>query len=70
VNNRTVDYDLFAEACDEIQSSKENLKIYENELKYLEEFIAYMNLEKEYSYFKKHACEVYDENVPFPRLTL
>lgn len=40
------------------------------ELRYRSEFISYKNLEDEFHYFKEHSKEVYDEDLPFSRLTL
>ncbi len=40
------------------------------ELRYRSEFISFKNLEDEFHYFKEHAYEVYDEDLPFSRLTL
>lgn len=43
---------------------------YLNELRYLEAFIEWKNLNEEFLYFKNNAYEKYDENLPFSRLTL
>lgn len=43
---------------------------YLNELRYLEAFIEWRNLNEEFLYFKNNAYEKYDENLPFSRLTL
>ena len=43
---------------------------YLNELRYLEAFIEWRNLNEEFLYFKNKAYEKYDENLPFSRLTL
>lgn len=40
------------------------------EIKYLSAFISYKNLEEEYHYFCENAHEEYDEDLPFPTLTL
>ena len=41
-----------------------------NELRYLEAFIDWKNLNEEFLYFKNNAYEKYDEDLPFSRLTL
>ena len=43
---------------------------YLNELRYLEAFIEWRNLNEECLYFKNNAYEKYDEDLPFSRLTL
>ena len=43
---------------------------YLNDLRYLEAFIDWKNLNEEFLYFKKNAYEKYDEDLPFSRLTL
>ena len=43
---------------------------YLNDLRYLESFIDWKNLNEEFLYFKKNAYEKYDEDLPFSRLTL
>lgn len=43
---------------------------YINELRYLESFIEWKNLNEEFLYFKNNAYETYDEDLPFSRLTL
>ena len=43
---------------------------YLNELRYLETFIEWKNLNEEFLYFKNNAYEMYDEDLPFSRLTL
>ena len=45
-------------------------KRYLNDLRYLESFIDWKNLNEEFLYFKKNAYEKYDEDLPFSRLTL
>lgn len=40
------------------------------EIKYLSAFISYKKLEEEYHYFRENAQEVYEEDLPFPTLTL
>ncbi len=40
------------------------------EIKYLRAFVSYKKLEEEYHYFRENAHEEYEENLPFPTLTL
>lgn len=40
------------------------------EIKYLSAFISYKKLEEEYHYFRENAHEEYEEDLPFPTLTL
>ena len=43
---------------------------YLNELRYLEDFIEWINHNEEFLYFKNNSYEKYDEDLPFSRLTL
>ena len=43
---------------------------YLKDLRYLEAFIDWKNLNEEFRYFKNNAYEKYDEDLPFSRLTL
>lgn len=45
-------------------------KRYLNELRFLESFIDWKNLNDEFLYFKNNAYEKHDEDLPFSRLTL
>ena len=45
-------------------------KIDREEIKYLFGFISYKKLEEEYSYFRENAHEEFEEDLPFPTLTL
>ena len=49
-----------------IDDNKRNV----SELRYLEHFIHYKNLDDEFRYFKEHANEEHDEDLPFLYLTL
>ncbi len=40
------------------------------EIRYLSEFITYKRLNEEYRYFRENAHEEYEEDLPFPHLTL
>ena len=42
----------------------------EKDLKYLDDFIHYKQLDEEFSYFREHAHEDEDSGLPFPRLVL
>lgn len=45
-------------------------KYIQEELRYFRDFIAYKNQEDEYAYFKAHAHEEKDMELPFPSLVL
>ncbi len=40
------------------------------EIKYLRSFVSFKKLEEEYYYFRENAHEEYEEDLPFPTLTL
>ena len=60
----------YREYSDTILDLLSDTKHYESELYYMESFIEWKNLVDEYIYFKKNASEKYDEDLPFPKLTL
>ena len=60
-------YDILNEHMRDITDDNER---YLNDLRYLEAFIDWKNLNEEFLYFKKNAYEKYDEDLPFSRLTL
>ncbi|MCI7532067.1 MAG: hypothetical protein MSA59_04330, partial [Lachnobacterium sp.] len=60
-------YDILNEHMLDITDDNER---YLNDLRYLEAFIDWKNLNEEFLYFKKNAYEKYDEDLPFSRLTL
>ena len=60
-------YDILNEHTLDITDDNER---YLNDLRYLEAFIDWKNLNEEFLYFKKNAYEKYDEDLPFSRLTL
>lgn len=60
-------YDILNEHMLDIMDDNER---YLNDLRYLEAFIDWKNLNDEFLYFKKNAYEKYDEDLPFSRLTL
>ena len=55
--------DVISNLMDDINNATE-------EIRYLQEYISYKNLGEEFVYFRKNAHEEYDEDLPFPRLTL
>ena len=60
-------YEILKEHMLDITDDNER---YLNELRYLEAFIEWRNLNEEFLYFKNNAYEKYNENLPFSRLTL
>ncbi|MGF0032215.1 hypothetical protein ACQRBN_04525 [Bariatricus sp. SGI.154] len=48
----------------------EDYKHAEEDLKYLNDFIHYKKLDEEFCYFREHAHEEYEPDLPFPHLTL
>ena len=42
----------------------------EEDLRYLTDFIHYKNLDEEFRYFREHAHENYEQDMPFSYLTL
>lgn len=60
-------YDILNEHMLDITDDNER---YLNDLRYLESFIDWKNLNEEFLYFKNNAYEKYDEDLPFSRLTL
>ena len=49
---------------------EEDLKLADQELYYLHEFISFYKLDDDYRHFVENAHEEHDEASPFPRLTL
>ena len=62
--------ELYEEVNDYLTNLLDDYRRQEEELRYLREYISYKNLEEEFYYFQKNAHEVYDEDLPFPYLTL
>ena len=60
-------YDILNEHMLDITDDNER---YLNDLRYLEAFIDWKNLNEEFLYFRNNAYEKYDEDLPFSRLTL
>ena len=48
----------------------EDEKCAREELRYLNDFVHYKNLDEEFRYFKEHAHEEYEPDLPFPYRTL
>lgn len=55
--------DYLLELIDEHNHSKEDMR-------YMHDFIRYKNLEEEFRFFKEHAYEDTDTELPFPYLVL
>lgn len=53
-----------------IQEAYQLLQERYNEMDYLREFISYKSLDDEYTYFKEHAHEEKNPDLPFPSLVL
>jgi len=62
--------DRCSEMSDLISSLVEDCNHSEADLRYLNEFIRYKKLDEEYQYFRENAREEYEEDMPFPYLTL
>lgn len=60
-------YDILNEHMLDITDDNER---YLKNLRYLEAFIDWKNLNEEFLYFKNNAYEKYDEDLPFSRLAL
>ena len=62
--------ELYQESSEIVRNLEtENSRLY-HELYYLHEFISYKGLSEEYRFFEENAYEEYDENCPFPHLTI
>ena len=48
----------------------EDHKRAEEDLKYLKDFVHYKSMDEEFSYFREHAHEDENSELPFPYLTL
>ena len=48
----------------------EDEKCAREELRYLNDFVRYKKLDEEFRYFREHAHEEYEPDLPFPHLTL
>ena len=63
-------YDQLDEMRDLISDLLNDQEIDQTEIKYLSGFISYKKLDEEYLYFRENAHEEYEEDLPFPTLTL
>lgn len=63
-------HELFEETSDYLSSLIEDHDRTKQDLRYLQEFIHYKKLDDEFRYFRKYAHEEYEEDMPFPYLTL
>lgn len=63
-------YDQIDYMRDLITDLLRDQEIDHEEIKYLSGFISYKNLDEEYGYFRENAHEEYEEDLPFPNLTL
>lgn len=53
-----------------VQDILDDNERYINDIRYLEAFIKWKNLNEEFLYFKNNAYEKHNEDFPFPSLTL
>lgn len=60
----------YEEISDYLTNLLDDYRRQEKELRYLREYISYKKLEEEFCYFQHNAHEEYDEDLPFPYLTL
>ncbi len=71
---KQIDYDILLQhnkaMHEHIQDLEQDLQNIGQEASYMDAFISHMNLTDEYIYFREHAREVYDEDHPFPTITL
>ena len=63
-------YAQLDEMRDLITSLLEDQEIDQSEIRYLSDFISYKKMDEEYRYFRENAHEEYEEDLPFPHLTL
>lgn len=62
--------ELYEEMSDFLSAVLDEQRRNSEELRYLNDFIHYQELEEEYLYFCRNAHEEEDSNLPFPYLTL
>lgn len=60
----------YEEVSDYLTDLLDDYRRQEEELRYLRGYISYKKLEEEFCYFQRNAHEEYDEDLPFPYLTL
>lgn len=63
-------HERYQEMSDYLSDLVEDHKRSEEDLRYLSDFIHYKNLDDEFRYFKEHAHEDEDSELPFPYLVL
>ena len=60
----------YSDACDELLSTLEEIRRLDKELRYLNDFIHWRNLEQEFRWFQHEAHEETNPDSPFPRLVM
>lgn len=60
----------YEEMYDYLLGLIEDHKRAEEDLKYLNDFVHYKKLDEEFHYFREHAHEEYEPDLPFSHLTL
>ena len=74
IKEQKLSYQELSELYDEMSSELDYYVHYERntsrQLKYLKDFIHFKQLDEEFEYFKEHAIEDPDEELPFPHLIL
>ena len=60
----------YEEMYDFLRELIENHKRAEEDLKYLKDFVHYKKMDEEFSYFREHAHEDENSELPFPYLVL
>jgi len=67
-------YETLLKNCEEvsyyIQALRDELEYTSEELRYKTAFISYKQLDEEFCHFRKNAHEEFDDDLPFPTLTL
>lgn len=61
---------LYDEACSELTDCLQRCRAYEDNLRYLNDFIHCKQLDDELQYFREHAHEEESLDNPFPRLII
>lgn len=62
--------ELYGEMCNQLDYYVHFEQEVHSELTYLKDFIHFKKLDEELAYFKEHAIEDPDEELPFPHLIL
>ena len=67
-------HDALTKHCNEmslyIQELQNELNSMQGEMRYMNEFINYKDLNEEYQFFRKNAHDEHSPELPFPKLTL